>query len=245
MIAPLTCHAQTLKQFSTTSWGQKNWGYYYRPALPGKYPVVIFFHGAGEVGTDSTAAKSLLNFGPLNFIKSGWKPDLVIFAIQVSYWSPSPDLCKFILDNDQDVNPYWDGKNILWTGLSAGGQRVLEAIAAKYKGSFVPMSPAGIDFSRIDFSIPWRVWDFHSNTDNVCPYKYSVDLIDMLNKTFPGSAKLTTYQGGHSGWNTFYNPTYKENGLNIYDWSAAGSVGKTITQIITVYNDGTIETKQQ
>lgn len=238
------CQAQTKKLFKTAAWGGARWGYYYHPAVTGKYPAVIYFHGAGEVGTDSVSVQSLLNIGPLGFIKTGWRPDLVVFAIQVNYWSPSPDLCKYILENDPDVSPYWDGKTILWTGVSAGGQRVLEAMALKYPGSFVPMSPAGIDFSRIDFSVPWRVWDFHASNDNVCPYKYSVDLIDLLNKTYPGSGRLTTYQGGHSGWNTYYNPAYKDP-LSIYEWGASGSTapGKTILVTITVYSDGTTEIK--
>lgn len=240
------CHSQTLKKFKSASWGQTNWGYYYRPATPGKYPAVIFFHGAGETGQDSASAASLLKFGPLAFIKSGWRPNLVIFCIQVSYWSPSPDLCKYILETDPDVNPYWDGKTVLWTGLSAGGQRVLEALALKYPGSFCPMSPAGIDFNRIDLSQPYRVWDFHSPSDGVCPYKYSVDLVDLLNKTFPGSARLTSYQGGHSGWQTFYNPDYKDP-VNIYEWAAQGAPppGKVLLVTIKVYNDGTTEEIRQ
>lgn len=237
------CNSQILKSFKTASWGNNKWGYYYRPQTPGKYPVVIYFHGAGEVGTDSTAAKSLLNIGPLQFIKTGWRPDLVIFAIQVNYWSPPVDLCRYILDNDQDIFPYWDRTNILWTGVSAGGQRVLEAMSLKQPGTFVPMSPAGIDFSKIDLSVPYHFWDFHASNDGVCPYKYSVDLVNLLNGTFPGSAKLTTYQGGHSGWNTFYNPTYKDP-INIYEFATTNSIPpKKVICIITVYDDGTTETK--
>jgi predicted peptidase len=245
LLLGLSCKCQVSKKFQSTSWGQTNWGYYYRPATPGKYPVVIFFHGSGEVGSDSLASRSLLNFGPLAFIKTGWKPNLVIFAIQVSYWSPAPDLCKYILDNDPDIQPFWDGSNILWTGLSAGGQRVLEAMALKYGGSFVPMSPAGIDFSRIDLSRPYRLWDFHSPTDNVCPYQYSQDLVNLLNGTFPGSAKLTPYSGGHSGWNTFYDPAYK-NPVSIYEFGATNPAPPVKTPLCTiiVYTDGTTETKK-
>jgi len=238
------CHAQVSKKFKSTSWGQTNWGYYYRPETPGKYPVVVFFHGSGEVGSDSLAARSLLKLGPLAYIKAGWKPNLVIYAIQVSYWSPAPDLCKYILDTDPDIFPFWDGVNVLWTGLSAGGQRVLEAMALKYPGSFVPMSPAGIDFSRIDLSRPYRIWDFHGDKDNICPYKYSVDLINLLNSTFPGSAKLTTYAGGHDSWQTFYDPVYK-NPVSIYEFGStnASPPGKTVLVTITVYSDGTTQIK--
>lgn len=240
------CHGQTCKKFKSTSWGQTNWGYYYHPTAPGKYPAVIFFHGSGEVGTDSLAAASLLKFGPLYFVKNAaWRPNLVIFAIQVSYWSPSPDLCKYILENDPDINQYWDGKNILWTGLSAGGQRVLEAIANKYPGSFVPMSPAALDFSRFDLSVPWRVWDFHASNDQVCPYQYSVDLVNLFNTTHPGTARLTTYTGGHGGWNTYYDPAYKDP-VNIYDWSTAGTTTpvKQVLVTVTVYTDGSTDVKQ-
>jgi predicted peptidase len=239
------CNSQTLKKFKSTSWGQTNWGYYYHPTAPGKYPAVIFFHGSGEVGTDSVAATSLLRYGPLTFVKTGWRPNLVIFAIQVSYWSPDPGLCKYILENDPDVTPYWDGTNVLWTGLSAGGERVLEALSLKYTGSFCPMSPAALDFSKIDLSVPYRVWDFHASNDNICPYQYSVDLVNLLNTTHPGTARLTTYSGGHGNWNTFYDPTYKDP-LNIYDWSAAAATppAKQVLVTITVYTDGSTDVKQ-
>jgi predicted peptidase len=243
LVIGLQCFAQTEKKFKSTSWGQTNWGYYYHPSTPGKYPAVIFFHGSGEVGTDSLAAASLLRYGPLTFVKTGWRPNMVIFAIQVGYWSPSADLCKYILDNDPDIKPYWDGVNVLWTGLSAGGQRVLEAISLKYPGSFCPMSPAGIDFSRIDLTVPWRVWDFHASNDQVCPYQYSVDLVNLLNTTHPGTAQLTTYTGGHGGWNTFYDPAYKPN---IYDWSTSATTPpvKQILVTVTVYTDGSTDVKQ-
>lgn len=237
------CKSQILKKFTVASWGDQRFGYYYRPMTPGKYPVVIYFHGAGEVGSDSVSARSLLSIGPLNFIQSGWRPNLVIFAIQVSYWSPSPDMCYYILKNDPEIFPYWDQVNILWTGVSAGGQRVLEAISLKYPGSFVPMSPAALDFSKFDFSLPWHVWDFHASNDNVCPYKYSVDLVDLFNKTYPGSAKLTTYTDGHGNWNQFYNPVYK-NPISIYDFAITGGLPpKKILCVITVYDDGSTETK--
>lgn len=237
------CNSQTIKKFKTASWGNERWGYYYRPSAAGKYPVVIFFHGAGEVGSDSVSAKSLLKIGPLNFINTGWRPNLVIFAIQVSYWSPSPDMCRYILENDPDIFPFWDRVNILWTGISAGGQRTLEALSLKYPGSFVPMSPAAIDFNKIDFSVPYHVWDFHATNDNVCPFKFSFDLVDMFNKVFPGSAKLTTYLGGHGDWNQFYNPVYK-NPQSIYEFAETGGIPpKKILCVITVYDDGTTDTK--
>lgn len=243
LLSVSVCDAQILKKFTVASWGDQRFGYYYRPPGTGKFPVVIYFHGAGEVGSDSVSAKSLLNIGPLNFIKAGWRPNLIIFAIQVNYWSPSPDMCNYILQNDPDIFPYWDRVNVLWTGISAGGQRVLEAITLKYPGAFVPMSPAALDFSRFDFSVPYKVWDFHASNDNVCPYKYSVDFIDMLNKMFPGSGKLTTYTDGHSGWNQFYDPTYK-NPISIYDFGTTGGIpAKKVLCVITVYDDGSTETK--
>ena len=34
------------------------------------------------------------------------------------------------------------------------------------------------------------------------------------------NAKWTTYTGGHCCWSNFYNPDYKEDGKNIYDWAS-------------------------
>jgi len=238
----IICTGQTKKLFKTASWGNEKWGFIYKPTTIGKYPVIFFFHGAGETGTDSVSVNSLLNIGPLYFVKNtGWKPNYIIVAIQEKYWSPSAELCKYILDNEPEVKNGWNGQT-LWTGLSAGGQRVLECMANKYSGVFVPMSPAAIDLSRIDVTIPFRVLDFHADNDNVCPYKFSVELIDLLNKVNPGKSSLITYHGGHSQWNDFYNPNF--NSPNIYKW-AFDSIPlppmKKLLFTLKVYDDGTTE----
>lgn len=200
---------QTKRQFKTASWGNQKWGFVYHPTTPGKYPAIVFFHGSGEIGQDSNSVNTLLIWGPLQFIKNGWRPNFVIFAVQSSFWTPAPELEKYILDNDAEIKQYWDGVNVMWTGLSAGGQSVLDCIANNYPGSFVPMSAAATN-KQIDFTKQYKIWAFHDPNDGVCPLK---DVKPIYDKT---GAKLTITSDGHNNWNKNYDPASVPS---IYDWA--------------------------
>src|SRR5262249_52021604 len=45
-----------------------------------KYPLIIFFPGTGEVGTN---ASLVLNYGPGHFIASGWNGNVVVNGVTV------------------------------------------------------------------------------------------------------------------------------------------------------------------
>lgn len=199
------------RQFNVTGWGLKKWGFLFRPDdNTKKYPIVIFFHGRGEIGSSEAQAETLKAFGPLAFVGAG--TDFMILAIQKEFWSPVPDWYQFILENDKEVKEYWDGKNIMWTGLSAGGQQVLDCISLGYSGVFVPMS-AALTGKKIDYTQPEKVWAFHADNDTMCPLGDVKAIYDKL------QAKVTVYHDGHGNWNKFYDPKYQEDGMNIYQFA--------------------------
>jgi Secretion system C-terminal sorting domain len=72
-------------------------------------------------------------------------------------------------------------------------------------------------------------------------------MTDTMNKYVPGSARYTSYVGGHCCWNTWYIPTYTENvngqTWNIYQWILAqnktdlppvANAGSNITVLLPV-----------
>lgn len=197
-------------------------GYLYTPEGTGPFPLVAFFHGMGKAGDWPDA---LLEEGPLFHVNKGWKPNFMILALQNPSWTVPANKMKYAVDNDTEIKAKWNGKNILWTGLSAGGQPVQDAMAMGYPGAFVPMSMAG--GTPVNYKAgPFKLWAFHATNEGPCPFITSKSLVDGCNAAFPGSAKLTEMKNevtgipdGHGNWNKYYDPTYRENGKNIYEFA--------------------------
>jgi hypothetical protein len=242
------------RQFSISPYTNKYWGVLYIPDnLTTKVPLVVFCHGAGETGSTQASTSKLYNNGPLNFIKSGWKPNFMVLAMQDASWSTRPSAIDYVLKNDPDILKNWDGKNCLVTGLSAGGEFTVTYMDTYNNPTFayVPMSPAG-DAKLVNPSVPHRTWFFSGNLDG--NFTETAKALATITK-----GKLTIYNGGHCCWNTFYNPNYREDGKNIYEWAFSTVtpeptttsttttttkplVIKTIVSIVVNYSDGTSET---
>lgn len=203
------------RQFATAA-GVRHWGYIHTPAdRTKKYPVVFFFHGVGEAGKTEADATKLLAHGPQYHVNRGWNPDIIIIALQHHTWSFPPEHMAYTLANDPDVKALGNGK-VMATGLSAGGANVVEVMKRFHSPNYVyvPMSPAiGVINTYPNYT--YKVWGFVGNNDQTTKGALQ-GLYDMQAKI---GAKVTVYQGGHGGWNTYYNPAYKEDGKNIYEWA--------------------------
>lgn len=214
------------KSFDTAKWGNPRVGYLAYPDDESKkYPLELFFHGLGQ------SVDQLKTEGPLTKIANGQAPRHITLALngEGKHAGYAPEVSQFwyVANNDPDIKRLWDGKTILWTGLSAGGFRTLEALAQGMPGVFAPMSPVLFDTTKIDFNKIYRTWFFHASNDTNAgtPYTVSENLYKEFNKRFPGSSRLTTYLGGHSGWNTFYAFDYKDEnyGDSLYTWAFGNS----------------------
>lgn len=230
------------RQFNTLA-GTRQWGYIHLPPdKTKKYPVVIFGHGNGETGnTEATVSKILVN-GPQKFVNDGWNPDLIIVAIQHHSWSLPPDRIDYVLKNDPDIKAYGDPNKIMVTGLSAGGEEVVKFMRTYHdplRHVYVVMSPASTVPSLP--KPPYKVWGFVGNNDRTTGG--ALQALSNIKALYGG--RLTIYPGGHGGWNTFYDPAYKEDGMNIYEWVFGSEPvivpPKKLTHTINVYEDGSIE----
>lgn len=156
------------KQFKVTQYDHKYWGILYIPDnLVGKVPIVIFYHGTGETGSTESSADRLYNNGPLNFIRSGWRPNFMVLAMQSASWSPTAKSGDFVTKNDPDITQRWNGKALI-TGLSAGGSATYGFMneIANTNFSYIPMSPAG-DGKLISPEKPWKLWAFAGDSDGL------------------------------------------------------------------------------
>jgi hypothetical protein len=198
-----------------------------------KYPVVLFYHGSGEAGTNPN---TLLNNGIPQLIAGGMRPDniinpvdgqaysFIVLSAQHWSWSPSPDWIPTELAWLKQ-NYRIDTNRIYVTGLSAGGQESFNAITYNADVSHliaaaVPMSPAALGAYDINMVSNYQIktWFLSGSTD---PFTNNAQLYSgQCNSVYPNSSKLTVYGGGHCCWRTYYNITWHDtlSGLSVWEW---------------------------
>ena len=212
-----------------------------------KYPLMIFIHGAGEVGTDSAALTFLLKNGPLKHVKNGSFPTsfslnkqtykFIIIAPQfTSGDSPYPDEMDKIIEYAKK-NYRVDASRIYMTGLSFGGAVCWNYVGASpvYARKIAAMVAIGayLNEFRSEFAIDAvkaksiassnvPIWSTHNKGDDHSALVWVTDAYKLLNNYRPSmvpSPKLTIFDAdGHEGWTTTYDPSFKENNMNIYQW---------------------------
>lgn len=211
----------------------------------GHYPLIIFLHGYGEVGNSPTDLSKLIKQGLPAVIAKGENIQatvdgklykFIVVSPQHWGWTTEPAAIDYLL-GDLARTYRVDTSRIYLTGLSAGGQGVIQAVTYSQTltnkiAAIVPMSPSAPDNSfikRFGFFTQAKTgaWFFSGKsdpgnyTDNARRYN------DSINKYSPGASKLTLYAGGHSGWATIYSPSYREGGQNIYEWMLTYKKGES------------------
>jgi len=243
---------QTKKVDGGSGVGIFNIAYYIPDGTPSssKLPVFVFIPGSGETGTDVT--KLYIN-GPLKFIQSGsWKPPFVVIGAQTPYswgmgWQTDPIFMRAVMKEVVSGGYPIDPSQIVLTGLSYGASHVMNYMQFEKSAAFIkplaaiPMSIscygsggsyptdylAGNDSRFADTSL----WGFCGTLDSFYPAMSR--FFTVLLKGAGYYFSFTPYSGGHGGWNTFYDPSYKNAvGQSIYDW-ALQTVPKTTTTTST------------
>lgn len=206
-----------------------------------KYPLIIYLHGKGENGDNLDDINRMTLTGLPMLIAQGFSPYGTVNGQKTNFlvlspqntksagWSFGYQQIKFML---QDVMSRYrvDADRIYITGISAGGWGVWTTITddtgfCKKIAAVLPVSAAPVEASRYakilnaaKFNIP--VWSICGTDDAF--WGSEVEYINNINAASPGfQAKLTGIkQGTHSPdvWNRVYDPEWKINGLNIYDW---------------------------
>jgi predicted peptidase len=211
------------------------------------YPLLIFFHGGGEIGHDSTQLNQLLKHGPLKFVKNGSFPTsfqvngktykFIIIAPQfTSADATYPDEIDYLIEYAKK-NYKVDASRIYLSGLSFGGGLIWNyvgksAVYANKIAAIVPVAAyvnenrdefrvdAGMVHTIISTNLP--IWSTHNSGDNVCPLSWINNVYELFNKTNPSPVpqpRLTVFNAsGHEGWTKTYSLSFKENNQTIYEW---------------------------
>jgi predicted peptidase len=204
-----------------------------------KYPLIIFLHGYGEVGNSVADLSKLIKQGLPQVISSGTKIQatnpvdgkpykFIVVSPQHWGWTTEPASIEYMLGELAKTYRV-DTNRIYITGLSAGGQGVVQACTYSQSltnkiAAIVPMSPSAPDnnfMSRFRFFAQAKTaaWFFSGNNDKTGPFTDNARRYnDSINKYNTNASRMTVYPGSHCCWPTYYTPTYREGGMNIYEW---------------------------
>lgn len=205
-----------------------------------KYPIIIFFHGAGERGTDNAAQ---LSYAPRDVFKTDdfqkAHPSFILVPqcppndkwVEMD-WSlmsgvrptePSPPM-KLVLKALDAVEAEFnvDHDRVYAAGLSMGGFATWDCIT-RFPARFaagVTCCGGGDENTVTPEVAQVPVWAFHSSDDNVVHVERTRNMIAAMKKA-GGSPKYTEYTGlGHGSW----GKAFSEPGL--YDWLFAQSLAQ-------------------
>lgn len=203
-----------------------------------KYPLLIFFHGAGERGNGTTQLNEVLRNGPPKLINEGSFPKS--FTINQQTF-------RFIVIAPQmwDAAQVWDTDNIInyciehyrvdtsriyLTGLSMGGGTCwyypgASVAYGKRIAAIVPVCGACWPAYERCYNIAGaklHVWATHNSGDGTVPSFYTTDFVSTIDEILAPAAPLAKMSifdaSGHDAWTHTYDPNFKENGLNVYEW---------------------------
>ncbi len=174
-----------------------------KTAADGKYPLLLFLHGAGERGNDLNKIRTT---NPLAFYKDSLNFPFLMIAPQCPEGqSWNPEILIWLLDEIEKKYPV-DKERIYVTGLSMGG-RGTWALAKKAGDRFaaiVTVCGGVVDTKDVCMLRHLPVWAFHGDKDDTVPFEESVNPIKVL-QAIGAEAKLTMYPGvKHDSWINAY-----------------------------------------
>ncbi len=200
-----------------------------------KYPVLIYLSGAGQFGNGSIDLPLLLKDGPAELIdekrfpgtfqSNGKAVSLIVFTPQLKWWpstSSINDCIEFVKSNYRV-----DSSRIYLSGLSMGGIVTCDLAGEMPRklAAIVPMAGVSADYLTSNKcqqiaagALP--VWCFHSEDDPQINVDVARGFISKINSYQPSvPSKITVWKnGGHDAWTRAIEPSYRENGVNIYEW---------------------------
>lgn len=204
-----------------------------------KYPLIIFVHGYGENGPGTPASlpwvlrngiPKLINNGtfPTSFTVNGKTFKFIIISPQFTGFPSVNDINNTI---NYIVARYpVDINRIYLTGLSMGGGAAwyypgYNIYFASRIAATVPICGATETYQYYADNIAnanLPVWATHNNGDPTVSVNITNTLVNLINNR-PNQpavlAKKTIFNSNsHDAWTQTYDPNFREDGKNIYEW---------------------------
>jgi dienelactone hydrolase len=198
-----------------------------------KYPLIVFLHGGGELGTGLSRLTccgipyytSRKTFPP-KFYYNGTYYSYIIISPQFRQTPNASDIQSVL--NYAKSHYRIDATRIYVTGLSMGGGKTWEWSASygQYAAAIVPVTPDLKPTTALASKVASKdlsIWGIYSYADFVVPEQWGIDWfnwIDSRNTFYASKTKLTIWSGtshNDTWWNTF-NAVTRVDGYNIYEW---------------------------
>jgi len=198
------------------------------------YPLIIYIHGLGELGNGGSwelprvlnnGIPKLIQWGqfPASFNSGGQNHRFIVISPQFVQWPSANDINAVV---NYAVQHYRVNANRIYvTGISMGG-----GLTWEYGSSYASRVAAMVPVCGASWPDPTRaqqiaagrvaVWATHNNGDGVVPVWYTNDYITHINNSGanPSAKKSIWNSTSHDAWSQTYDPNYRENGMNIYEW---------------------------
>lgn len=187
-----------------------------------KYPLVLFFHGAGERGEDNQrqlvhgmgefASEPMMEAHPCfviapqcpknaQWVDTPWSADS--HSMPKSPSVPMKLALELVVELQREYSI--DASRLYVTGLSMGGFGTWDAVQRHpdWFAAAVPICGGGdVALARKLADVP--VWVFHGGSDHVVKTQRSRDMVSAL-QDVGASPKYTEYPGvGHNSWSATY-----------------------------------------
>lgn len=204
-----------------------------------KHPLIIFFHGGGEVGDGKTLLPKVLANGipqainagqTMRFTWNGKTETFLVLSPQLSWnygeWVPmyADELIKYAKENLRI-----DTNRIFLTGLSlgGGGTWTYPATSLNYAKK---LAAIGISCGQCqNYAVDWcniakanlPVWAFHAADDgSSAPVNCTNVSVAGVNACSPVVKPIVTIwpTGGHGIWGRVYSADHSWQNPNLYEW---------------------------
>lgn len=178
-----------------------------------QWPLILFLHGAGEIGDDLEQVKEQ---GLPKKLEEGEAMPFIVISPQCpshTHWGMHFDALYELI---QEIKKEYavNHNKVYLTGLSMGGYGTW-AMALKYLNEFAALVPICGGLRNHDHvtdlkNIP--IWAFHGLQDHVVPISETQKIVDKL-QACDGNIKFTIYPDKrHDSWTETYN------NKDVYAW---------------------------
>lgn len=209
-----------------------------------RYPLILFIHGIGELGTSITRMNCCGL--PYHLKNKTFPPEFVVNGARYSFIVMAPQFkTRPTAANIQSVIDYAkrrfriDDTRVYVTGLSMGGGSTWDysAVYGQYAAAIVPVCGGTKPTTSLSQKIASKnlpIWGIYSSSDAVVPVSWGYDFfkwIDQYNTSYASRTKLTVWSGvtHNSTWGRAFNPATKVDGYNIYQWMLLNKRGSAPT----------------
>lgn len=242
----LSAYSQTFTGRYNTRINNNSNGYWeylpqgYDAAGTATYPLIVSLHGQPDLGSGNATDMALIlragipkllrdNAFPASFTVGGQTFRFIIIAPQFQNVPGAADIDAVI---NYAVSVYKVDRNRVYlTGLSMGGGATWRYAGANSSNAerlaaIVPVAGnhflTGTEAARIAAS-GVGVWATHNTDDPVVTVAHTQSNISQINSNSPVRPPRVSYftadqTDKHDAWTRTYDPNYRENGTNVYEY---------------------------